>query len=130
MLEAEIQRDILLAAATVRCRLLRNNVGMLKDRNDKAIRYGVGGPGGSDLIGWTDINGMAVFTAIEVKRPGKHPTELQLSFISAIKRQGGIAAICYSVEDFKQVVNEYRDAHATGAPLTESGRMGKGVSRG
>ena len=107
-LEAEIQRDIMLAAASEQCRLLRNNIGTLKDEHGQHVRYGVGGTGGSDLIGWTVISGVAVFTAIEVKRKGKKPTEEQLAFVAAVKAAGGIAAVCYSVDDFRSALASYR----------------------
>jgi hypothetical protein len=81
---------------------------MLRDKTDRYVRYGVGGNGGSDLIGWTSVGGKAIFTAIEVKRPGKKPTEEQLAFIGAVVAQGGIGAVCYSVQDFTQAVTEYR----------------------
>ena len=111
-LEAETQRDILLAASTVGCRLLRNNVGALKEEGGRWVFYGVGGSGGSDLIGWTWVAGCAVFTAIEVKRKGKKPTAEQESFVSAVKEAGGIAAVCYSVEDFLETVRDYRASRA------------------
>jgi hypothetical protein len=107
-LEAEIQRDILLAAPSESCRLLRNNVGTLKDIHGQHVRYGVGGTGGSDLIGWTVISGVAVFTAIEVKRKGKKPTSEQEAFVSAVKEAGGIAAVCYSVDDFRSTINGFK----------------------
>ena len=109
-LEAEIQRDIMLAAPSVGCRLLRNNVGTLKDATGRHVSYGVGGTGGADLIGWTVVDGRAVFTAIEVKRPGgKKPTPEQVAFVTAVHTAGGIAAVCYSVEDFKLAVATYRE---------------------
>ena len=106
-LEAETQRDILLSAPSVNCRLLRNNVGMLKDERGQYVRYGLGGNGGSDLIGWTTVQGRAVFTAIEVKRKGKKPTPEQVAFVDAIKAAGGIGAVCFSVQDFLDAVNGY-----------------------
>jgi hypothetical protein len=36
-LEAEVQRDILLAAAGLQCRLMRNNVGVLKDSTGRHV---------------------------------------------------------------------------------------------
>ena len=107
-LEAEIQRDIMLAAPSLGARLLRNNVGTLKDSTGRHVSYGVGGTGGSDLIGWTVVDGVAVFTAIEVKRPGKKPTEHQVAFVTAVHAAGGIGAICYSVDDFKSAIDAYR----------------------
>lgn len=114
-LESETQRDILLAAPHIGVRLLRNNVGALQDATGRWVWYGVGGPGGSDLIGWTDVDGVAVWTVIEVKRRGKKPTPEQLAFVAAAKDAGGIGAVCYSVEDFKGVVRDYRSSHNAAA---------------
>jgi hypothetical protein len=107
-LEAEVQKEILLAAPSVGSRLLRNNVGVLKDVTGRHVSYGVGGNGGSDLIGWTAIDGLAVFTAVEVKRKGKKPTDEQLAFVAAVKAAGGIGVIAYSVDDFKAAVAAHR----------------------
>jgi hypothetical protein len=108
-LEAEIQRDILLAAPSVGCRLLRNNIGTLKDATGRHVSYGVGGAGGSDLIGWTVVDGRAVFTAIEVKRKGKKATDEQVAFVAAVQAAGGIGAVCYSVDEFRAAVQAYGD---------------------
>lgn len=71
------------------------------------IRYGVGNPGGSDLIGLhtvtvtPDMVGqrLAVFTAIEVKTPVGRVSEQQQRFIAMVKGLGGIAGVARSVED-------------------------------
>ena len=111
VLESEIQRDIMLAAPSVGSRLLRNNSGVLKDERGQYVRYGVGGNGGSDLVGWTQVDGRAVFTAVEVKRKGKKPTPEQVAFVGAVVAAGGIGVIAYSVEDFKAAVEAYRSRH-------------------
>lgn len=85
----------------------RNNIGAYRDDQGRVIRYGVGNPGGSDLIGWTPVlithemvGGMlGVFTAIEVKTPRGRPTEAQLNFIRQVQLGGGIAGIARSTED-------------------------------
>ena len=85
----------------------RNNVGAYRDDQGRVIRYGVGNPGGSDLIGWTPVlithdmvGGMlGVFTAIEVKAPKGRPTEAQLNFIRQVQLGGGIAGIARSTQD-------------------------------
>jgi len=41
------------------------------------------------------------FWAIEVKRPGKKPSELQWSYIRSIQERNGIAFYADSFEDFK-----------------------------
>ena len=101
MKEANIQNAIRLAAVKHACFLLRNNVGMLQDRNGQYVRYGLS-TGSSDLIGWTMRNKIAVFTAVEVKRPGKQPTPEQARFLEAVKAAGGIALCVHSVEEFEE----------------------------
>ena len=111
-LEAEIQRDILLAAPTIDCILMRNVVGRFLNPQGNSLAVGLGGEGGSDLIGWAKLNGAAVFLAIECKRRGARtpPERLkkQLAFIAAVRDAGGIAAMCFSVEEFIGVVRDYR----------------------
>ncbi len=85
----------------------RNNIGAYRDQTGRVIRYGVGNPGGSDLIGWTPVlithemvGGMlGVFTAIEVKAPRGRPTEAQLNFLRQVQLGGGIAGIARSTQD-------------------------------
>jgi hypothetical protein len=108
MSEAIVQTDIMLAASEDGNRLLRNNVGAYKDKRGVWVKYGVGGKGGSDLIGWTQViitadmvgQTLPVFTAVEVKENAK-PTTDQLNFIGSVKRAGGIAGIAHSVEEYR-----------------------------
>ncbi len=93
MREGELIRRILLQASESGARLWRNNCGMLQDAQGRWVRYGVCNPGGSDLIGWTPVNGVAVFTAIEAKTGRLKPTHEQESFLAAVERAGGIARI-------------------------------------
>jgi len=102
MTETEILRAIQsLSRGSVR--LFRNNVGF--DATNK-VRYGLM-PGSSDLIGWKTIEitkqhvgkKIAVFTAIEVKKKGGRPTPGQRQFIEVVEQSGGLAGICYSIEE-------------------------------
>lgn len=87
--------------------MFRNNVGAYRDETGRVIRYGVGNPGGSDLIGWTPVTitpdmvgrTVAVFTAVEVKTPKGKPTEAQINFLHQVKQSGGIAGIARSADD-------------------------------
>jgi len=105
--EAAIQQQIRLALSRAGSVMHRNNVGAYRDDQGRVIRYGVGNPGGSDLIGWTPVlithdmvGGMlGVFTAIEVKAPKGRPTEAQLNFIRQVQLGGGIAGIARSTQD-------------------------------
>lgn len=85
----------------------RNNVGAYRDETGRLIRYGVGNPGGSDLIGWTPVvvtpdmvgRKVAVFTAIEVKAPRGKPTDAQVNFLHQVALAGGIAGIARSADE-------------------------------
>jgi len=98
--ETAIMHEIMLTAPTVGVRLFRNNVGVLQDKHGSYVRFGVANPGGADLIGWTIRREFAVFTAVEVKKEGKHPTKSQQAFLDAVTRSGGFACVATCVEDF------------------------------
>jgi len=97
-------------------RLMRNNVGLFLTQYGKPIKTGLR-KGSSDLIGFTPIQvtkGMigkklAVFTAVEVKVPGKKPTKEQANFLNQVKRAGGIGFVATSPDDlhiqFKKFMN-------------------------
>ena len=105
--EAAIMRAIQIEATKQGSRLFRNSCGQAITASGNIIRFGLANPGGSDLIGWTpvtitkDMVGKicCVFTAIEVKRPRKKPTQAQADFIEAVKKAGGIALVACSVEE-------------------------------
>jgi hypothetical protein len=94
-------------------RLFRNNVGRLKLPNGKWLAYGVGNPGGSDLIGWMPVvitgemigKVFAVFTAAEVKLPHRNPTVSQVRFIEAVKNAGGYAGVVRSDQDLLRIIH-------------------------
>jgi len=99
--------------------LFRNNCGCIKDRYGHFIKYGVGNPGGSDLIGWKTITvtdewarankgkKVAIFTAIEVKKPGVKPriSVLQQRFIDIVKRAGGLAGVARDISEATQITD-------------------------
>jgi len=105
--EQAIQQSIILAHSKGPTRLLRNNCGQCQTKDGRVIRYGVGNPGGSDLIGFhtvtitPDMVGrqVAVFTALEVKTPTGRATEQQQRFLAMVEAHGGIAGIARSVAD-------------------------------
>lgn len=86
-------------------RLFRNNVGVLRDREGRAVRFGLH-PGSSDLIGWRTVTvtpdmigqRVAVFTALEVKAPGgtHKVTAEQRQFLDIVEAAGGIAGVARS----------------------------------
>ena len=104
MIESQIQRQIFENQGRLNQKLFRNTAGY-DDR--RKIRYGIPNKGGCDLLGWTIINNVAVFTGIEVKTERGRPTERQLWFIDAIRNDGGIAGVCRSCEDVERLIDEY-----------------------
>jgi hypothetical protein len=106
--EHEIQQRIRLACAGPgqEVRLWRNNVGRLIDAQGRLVTFGLC-PGSADLIGYVPITitpemvGMrlAVFAAVEVKRPGKRATPQQLQWLGAAQAAGGRAGIATSVDE-------------------------------
>lgn len=92
--------------------LWRNTRGEVLLPNGGRLRYGVGPNGASDRIGYKTITvtpGMvgkriAVFAAVEVKRPGADPTGDQVLFIDRIRAAGGIAGVARSAEDAEGIV--------------------------
>ena len=107
MKESDLLHAILLVAPTFGARLMRNNNGVLRDVRGNYVKYGLA-IGSSDLIGWTMIDGRAIFTAIECKLPGKRPTAQQQQFLDAVTAAGGIAAVAYSVKDVQDAIEAYR----------------------
>lgn len=86
MLEREVTQAILLKTSRF-VAWFRNTSGHY-EQDGRHITYGVGNPGGSDLIGIRRRDGK--FIACEVKRPGKKPTTEQLAFLALVNRVGGL----------------------------------------
>ena len=99
--EANIQNDILIALSKAGAIVFRNNVGALQDKTGRLVRYGVGGNGGSDIIG---ICPDGRFLAVEVKKNTGRATEDQLRFIEAVRSKGGRAGVARSVEDALRIL--------------------------
>lgn len=114
MKELNIQRLIMLALSEHGALTFRNSSGQFTNTEGRVIRYGVGNPGGSDLIGITPTKitqGMVgetigVFTALEVKTKTGRATAKQLNFIDVIKQNGGIAGIVRSPDDALDLINK------------------------
>lgn len=122
MSESEIQQRIQLEGPRYSCILMRNNSGMLKNKDGTPVRYGLGQTSknsmkSSDLIGITSIvvtadmvgETIGVFTAVEVKSEDwKGPTnereKSQEDFIKWVKSRGGLASFAKSVDEFKQLM--------------------------
>jgi hypothetical protein len=112
MKESNIQAQIRLALSGAGAVMFRNNVGQTTTVDGRVIRYGVCNPGGADLIGWKPIvvtenmvgQTLAVFCAVEVKRPGGKVSESQQRFLEAVKRSGGIAGVARSPAEALKVI--------------------------
>ncbi len=116
--ESEIQQLIQIEARKLNCHLMRNNSGAFKDSTGRMVLFGLGHTSSvnnqhiksSDLIGWTVVDGRAVFTAVEVKRPGWTFSDkdkravAQKAFIDWVKKHGGLAGFATSVEDFRKII--------------------------
>ena len=115
--ETKVSNDIQLALLGEPVRLLRNNVGGLKDATGRFVAYGLGSHGGhilrgpSDLIGWRTIaitpdmvgSQVAVFAAIEVKDKAKATPE-QKQFIAQVLQAGGLAGVAHSVKEARAIL--------------------------
>ena len=97
--ENEVKSQVVDALEKSGATIYRNNIGCAK-MGKRFIRYGVGGSGGSDLIGFVPVTvtpdmvgkRLAVFLAVETKREkGGAKTEAQEAFIENIRAFGGLA---------------------------------------
>jgi hypothetical protein len=97
MLEKDIQKRILEKLARRGVFAWRNNSGMMFGKH-KGKKWAVkmGAAGSADIIG---ILPSGRFLAIEVKQPGKKPSEIQEKFLSRIRNNGGLAFVATSTED-------------------------------
>jgi len=95
MKETNILKLCLMALSQAGCLAWRNNTGALPDRQGRIVRYGLCN-GSSDLIGLAPDG---IFFAVEVKTATGKPTPEQLTFIAAIRRQGGRAGVARSPEE-------------------------------
>lgn len=102
MTEHEIQNEIRVALAPYAV-IFRCNVGRGYTQDGRYFSTGL--PAGfPDLFGVRRSDGKAIF--IEVKKPGRKPTQKQLDFIEAIKMHGAVAGICHSTEEAINLVLE------------------------
>ncbi|MCK8785229.1 VRR-NUC domain-containing protein [Roseomonas sp. NAR14] len=116
MTEAQIQAAIMLAVGGREdTRVFRNNAGVAHYPDGSVVRYGVGNPGGSDLIGIQAVTitpamvGQVIgrFVALEVKANGR-ATQEQRAFIAMVLRFGGVAGVVRSPEEAVAVLEASR----------------------
>lgn len=109
MSESELQVRVRLALSRAGHLFFRNNVGNAEYWNEHTespdrVAYGVGGSGGSDLIGSVRRpDGTGRFVALELKAPGARTkparAALQAQFRALINANGGYAVVVRSVEE-------------------------------
>ena len=104
MTEGQLQDAIRLVLTGDSIVLWRNNCGQAEIRG-RYVRYGVGNPGGADLIG---IGPGGQFVAVEIKLPGKHPTPEQRMWGALVERKGGTYVVLRSVEEATQWLTNLR----------------------
>lgn len=117
MSESFLYNILRVTASKVKARLFRNNIGGYKTEDGRYIKYGLCHPGGSDLVGFTEVvitremlgRTIAVFTAIEVKGAQGRVHEAQEKFIDAVQAAGGIAAIVTGESDMLAAIKEFRE---------------------
>ena len=101
MSESEIQKAIL-AYLLSHPRVMdawRNNTGAVK-RPGRYIRFSR--PGISDILGYFDKGGKII--AIEVKAPGKKPTQAQIAFVDMVDAAGGLGMFAESVQEVEDAM--------------------------
>lgn len=95
MSESALQDAIRLALGNVPGLVLwRNNIGVAEMRGYK-VRFGVGGPGGADLIGCY----RGRFVAVEIKTPTGRQSPDQKTFQQLVESKGGTYVILRSVDE-------------------------------
>lgn len=108
MTEGQLQDAIRLALGSMRDLVAwRNNVGHAVMKGGARVTFGVGGPGGSDLIGM--LGGR--FLAIEVKSPTGRQSPEQKLFEGLVKSKGGIYLMPRSVDDALRMIAEVRSGN-------------------
>lgn len=105
MIESQLTPQILLAlCGTGEVLLERNNIGMAWMRNGQPVKFGVGGPGGSDFVG--TYRGRALY--VEIKTPTGRQSPEQKTFQNKVERHGALYRIVRSVEDAYALLAELR----------------------
>jgi hypothetical protein len=103
MREQDIQSEVLKLNSPPDLRLIRINSG------SRSYRVKGAPAGTSDIIGWKKAAGngwnvIALFVALEVKKPGEKPTAKQEEFLESVRDAGGIAGVVTSVEEARELL--------------------------
>lgn len=119
--ENDVAPEIAQAFAASGAHMFRNNIGVAKyfpkgGGKPFWVRYGVGGKGGSDHIGYLPVrvtqemvgHYLAVFVAAEAKRPvGGVYDNKQIEFIDNAVAAGAIAGFVRSWEGARQLITDF-----------------------
>ena len=100
--ETALMHRVMLALSEAGCIVWRNNCGAIQSADGRFVRYGIGNPGGSDLIGIC----RGRFLAVEIKTSKGRATQEQQRFINAVLTAGGIAGIVRSPEEALALIRE------------------------
>jgi hypothetical protein len=79
----------------------RNNVGHATTENGWPVTYGLG-TGSADVVGVVAPYGRAFF--LEVKWPGKGPSDEQRAFLSRLERLGASSHVVHSIDEATAIV--------------------------
>lgn len=113
MTEGQLQDAIRLALGSDPALVLwRNNIGHAVMRHGARVTFGVGGPGGADLIGL--FRGR--FVAIEIKTPTGRQSPEQKQYEALVRRLGGEYAILRSVDEALSWLETMHRKHAAVTP--------------
>lgn len=116
MTESALYKSLPIAATKLNHRVWRNEIGAAKYKNKSGdvyhVPYGIPGPGGSDMIGYTllqitpDMIGkkLPIFSAFECKWKRKRATADQQKFLNHILSVGGIAGTVWDDRDYQKLV--------------------------
>lgn len=116
VVETNISKRIQIATSILGARLFRNNRGLFLTLDGlRKVRAGLETDGASDLIGFTPVEitadmvgkTIAVFTTIEVKRPGGSKTKSQKDFVNFVNKQGGLAGFATCESEAVDIINRH-----------------------
>jgi hypothetical protein len=97
MSHGDLVRDILIDISPLGL-AWSNNTGVLRDRDNRPVRYGL--PGSSDILAC--ISGR--FVGVEVKVGRDKQRQNQADFATAVRQAGGIYVLARSVDDVRNTL--------------------------
>lgn len=115
MKESNVQKLGMCGMSEQGATMMRNNVGSYKDKNGNWIKYGVGGVGAADTLGWTEViitpemvgKRVAVFTSCEYKASkGGRLSPAQGAWRDLVIRAGGFAGVARSEGEAVDIIKQ------------------------